>query len=197
MSRLETSAQITAIVCSEGRDAAPVMRSIASHLMTRGVRCAGFVQRDVERPGHCRCDMLLEDLTTGTAIEISENRGREARGCRLDIDALLHTTMLTRRALETSPDLLVINKFGKTEAEGGGFRPILAEALESGVPVLIAVPWRNIDSWRRFAGGLARECRLDELMGSENELLRTLSLSLRDGATGTPRQAPEAHAETE
>lgn len=163
MARLETQSLITAIVCSEGRDAAPAMLRIVRHLASQGVRCTGFIQRDVLRPDQCRCDMLLEDLSTGEAIEISEHRGREARGCRLDVDAFLRATMATKTALQTDPDLLVVNKFGKTEAEGGGFRPIIAEAVERGIPLLIAVPWRNIEAWRVYSGDLCREVHLEDI----------------------------------
>jgi hypothetical protein len=63
-------------------------------------------------------------------------------------------------ALRAAPDLLVLNKFGKTEVEGGGFRTLIAAAIEQAVPVLIGVPYRNIDPWRAFAGELAREIHL-------------------------------------
>jgi hypothetical protein len=53
--------------------------------------------------------------------------------------------------------LLVINKFGKVEAEGGGLRGVIGEAVERGIPVLIAVPSRNLPEWRAFAGEFAAE----------------------------------------
>jgi hypothetical protein len=66
-----------------------------------------------------------------------------------------------RASLEEKPDLVILNKFGKTEAEGGGFRPLIADAIEAGLPMLIGVPWRNIESWRLFAGPLSREFHLE------------------------------------
>ena len=173
-------APISAILCSEGRDAASLMLRAVRHLSSSGVRPAGFIQRDIERPGQCRCDMMLEDLATGAVIAISENRGREARGCRLDTNALMEAVAATERALLAAPDLLVVNKFGKTEAEGGGFRPVIADAVGRGIPVLIAVPWRNVDGWRRFAGTLAIEYDIASLDGmtSAADLCARLGLAV-------------------
>lgn len=177
------AAPITAILCSEGRDAASLMLRIVRHLSASGVRSAGFIQRDIERPGQCRCDMMLEDLATGAVIAISENRGPEARGCRLDTHALMEAVAATERALLAAPGLLVVNKFGKTEAEGGGFRPVIADAVGRGIPVLTAIPWRNIDGWRRFAGSLAAEHKLADLdvESSAEVLCRRLGLVVTEG----------------
>ena len=56
-----------------------------------------------------------------------------------------------------APRLLIVNKFGKIEADGGGLRGAIAEAVDLGIPVLVGVPARNLDRWRAFAGPLAVE----------------------------------------
>ncbi|MGK3946480.1 DUF2478 domain-containing protein, partial [Streptomyces caeruleatus] len=53
--------------------------------------------------------------------------------------------------------LLVLNKFGKIEAEGGGMCGVMAKALERGIPVVIGVPARNLEAWRNFADEFATE----------------------------------------
>lgn len=40
---------------------------------------------------------------------------------------------------------------------GGGLRDLIASAIDRGVPVVIGVPQRNLDAWRRFAGEFAME----------------------------------------
>ena len=52
------------------------------------------------------------------------------------------------------PDLLVVNRFGRLEAEGGGMRAEIAAAIADGLALLIAVPTRFLDAWNEFAGGL-------------------------------------------
>lgn len=150
--------RVIAITYTEGERAAGVLRRLVDALSSMGTRCAGFIQRDEPPPpGRVKCDMVLECLATGDRLKISEDRGPLARGCRLDADALSQSIVSTMAAMQGRPDVLVINKFGKTEAEGGGFRPLVADALELGIPIMIAVPWRNIESWRLFAGDLAIE----------------------------------------
>lgn len=169
MPRITAAAAVTAIVYTDSRQAAAMLRRVAQLLEAAGVSLAGFVQHDVERPGRSRCDMQLANLATGDALPISQDRGPGARGCRLDADGLMRALVTAERALAQGPALLILNKFGKTEAEGGGFRPLIAEAIAQEVPVLLGVPWRNIDSWRAFAGEMGIEidaCALANLDGS-------------------------------
>ena len=164
MHHRSTDWPITALIYTDSARAALVLRRLVGRLQAAGATCAGFVQLD-EPPkgGASRCDMVLECLANGERIKISEDRGPHARGCRLDMSELMRALAAAREALRDAPDVLVINKFGKTESEGGGFRTLIADAMELGVPVLVAVPWRNIESWRLFAGELATEVAVDSI----------------------------------
>ena len=90
-----------------------------------------------------------------------EDRGAGARGCRLDEAALAEATARIEGSLEHAPQLLILNKFGKVECEGGGLRDLIASAIDRGIPVIIGVPERNLDAWRSFAGEFAIELRDD------------------------------------
>lgn len=176
MSYLQTTAPITAIIYGDGARVAPALDRIVTHLAAQGSRLAGLVQRDVERTGRSRCDMLMEDLATGETVAISQDRGEGARGCRLDVEALLNAAVRVGSTLVTEPDLVVVNKFGKTECEGGGCRSLIVEAIEHNVPVLVAVPQGNLDCWRCFAGDFAAEYHLDDLPREAAELCCHLGL---------------------
>lgn len=187
---------ILAITYSDGALAAAIMLRLAARLVAGGASCAGFVQRDEPaRNGRSRCDMVLQCLATGERLKISEDRGPLARGCRLDADALAAALVTSREAIGRQPDVLVVNKFGRSEAEGGGFRPLLADAVERGIPVLIAVPWRNIGSWRMFAQDLATEVAAEDIRAEDDAaLLAALGLSpwlaavqVADRGAGRPR----------
>jgi len=158
---------ITALVYADSALADQALRRVVRQFEAAGRRLAGVVQRDTPREGRTGCDMTLEELSTGVDIEISQDRGPHAHGCRLDLGDMARAIQLASTALRGAPDLLVLNKFGKTEVEGGGFRALIAEAIDRGVPVLIAVPYRNIDPWRVFAGELAREIHLT---GTDDDL---------------------------
>ncbi|WP_323784198.1 DUF2478 domain-containing protein [Thalassovita sp.] len=59
------------------------------------------------------------------------------------------------RQIEQGADLLIINKFGKHEAEGRGFRNTVALALEADIPVLNGINRTNFDAFQNFTGGVA------------------------------------------
>ncbi|MGE0768508.1 MAG: DUF2478 domain-containing protein [Hyphomicrobiaceae bacterium] len=182
MDRLRSDRRIIALTYADAQLAGHVMRRLVTKLVASGVSCAGFLEHDEPpQPGRARCDMFIENLATGARVKISEDRGPLARGCHLDASMLATAIEAAREALEESPDALVINKFGKTEAEGAGFRSLIADAVGLGVSVLIAVPWRNIESWRLFAGDLAIEVAVDSL-GPEDDASAVAAIGLRIAA---------------
>jgi nucleoside-triphosphatase THEP1 len=187
--RLSPPTPITAIVYSDSNAVNAIMRTIADHLLTYGVALAGFVQRNEACVGRTRCDMILEELSSGQRFGLSEDRGPHARGCMLDVDELLRAVGEATRALETGADLAVVNKFGKTEAEGGGFRPLVVEALSRDVPVLIAVPYRNLEAWRLFADAYSCDHAIEALTGDAAAILGILGFT----APNTPirRHVPD------
>jgi hypothetical protein len=69
--------------------------------------------------------------------------------------------MKVESSLDNDPALLVLNKFGKAEVEGGGMYGLMAKALERGIPSIIGVPVRNLDAWRSFAGEFSTELAED------------------------------------
>lgn len=130
------------------------------------IRTAGVLQHPARSIGDGHCDVALEELTIGTKTDIFEDRGREARGCRLDTSALVEVAAAVERSLDSNPDIVILNKFGKAETEGGGLLDLIGSALQRGCPVLVPVPARNLAAWRRFAGAMSIECpseRLDVL----------------------------------
>jgi hypothetical protein len=153
-----------------------------------GALCAGVLQRD--EPAHdakSRCDMVLECLSSGQRLKISEERGAHARGCRLDLGELMRALEAERQMLSSKPDVLFVNKFGKTESEGGGFRPLIADAMELGIPVIITVPWRNLENWRLFAGDFALERTVDALTPDDDKsVLAGIGLLLNEAAAAMP-----------
>jgi nucleoside-triphosphatase THEP1 len=139
-----------------------IARAIAP-LREQGIALAGALQLEVAGlPDRHPCDMRLQDLASGEITAIAEHRGSGARGCRLDIGLLTDLAEAVVSSLhEEPPRLLVVNKFGRIEADGGGLRGAIAEAVGLGIPVLVGVPARNLDRWRAFAGPLAIELQAD------------------------------------
>ena len=61
----------------------------------------------------------------------------------------------SRLVLAQGADLVIVNKFGKQECYGQGFRHFIAEALARGIPVLLSVPAGQLPDFQDFAGDLA------------------------------------------
>ena len=133
-----------------------VLAEVAGRLAARGLRLAGVVQENPEVPGR-RCDMDLVLLDAGGRMRISQCLGPMARGCRLDPAGLEAAVGQVGEALGGAvlPELVIVNKFGKAEIAGRGFRPLIARALELGVPVLTGLNRANLDGFEAFAQGLA------------------------------------------
>lgn len=140
------------IVYENSMGADGLLAQAATSLAAQGYRLGGTVQSSVHRPGRRKCDMYLRDLLSGEEILISLDRGNEARGCRLDPDAFARVSLWGERALAAGVDLLVVNKFGKEETLGRGLRPLIAEALIAGIPVVLAVSSLNLPDLEAFAG---------------------------------------------
>lgn len=142
----------------EGPRVDDLLLGMAEGLRARGASVAGFVQERRSAPD-CGCPgILLHDLATGAAHDISEQRGPGASGCNLDWAALTERAAdLERAVAERAPALVIVSRFGKAEAEGRGFCGVIETCLERAVPVLVAYRAAFGDAWGRYHGGLAHE----------------------------------------
>jgi nucleoside-triphosphatase THEP1 len=142
-------------------DADLVLHALARDLAARGLRCCGTVQINAARPDAGPCDMDVRVLPDGPILRISQDLGRAARGCRLDPTALETAVGLVAASLDRGADVVIINKFGKHEAEGRGFRTVIAEALSRDIPVLVGVNAQNLAAFHDFAQGLGQALPCD------------------------------------
>lgn len=138
-----------------------LLAALAARLEASGWALAGVVQVNSGRPGRRHCDMDLRVLGRAEVIRISQNLGEDSSGCRLDPEGLAQAVALVERALQGAPRLLILNKFGKAEVEGRGFRGVIAQALGQGIPVLMGLKPVNRAGFEAFAEGLAQELPAD------------------------------------
>lgn len=136
-----------------------------------GRRVIGVVQTNTGRPNDHRCDMDVQVLPGGRTIRISQDLGASSRGCRLDPEALEQAVAELEPQIEAGADLMIVNKFGKHEADGRGFRGLIARALELGIPVAVGTNALNEAAFLEFAAGYATkisadQAHLDEWMDS-------------------------------
>ncbi len=153
-----------------------LLAGVAQHLQQTGVRLCGTVQINTDNAAAGRCDMDVRVLPDGPVIRISQSLGKEARGCRLDSAALETAVGFARAQLDRGAQLLIVNKFGKQEASGRGFRGLIGDALERDIPVLVGLNTLNKPAFLEFTDGEAVE------LLPEAEALHTWLASVLDMA---------------
>ncbi len=147
-----------AYTTSPGRgDMDLVLAGVADALARQGIRTCGVVQINSDCDSGRHCDMDVKVLPAGPMFRISQSLGKDARGCRLDPHGLEMAVGATARQLASGAEVLIVNKFGKQEAEGRGFRDLIAEALAADMAVIVGVNGLNREAFLEFCGGEATE----------------------------------------
>ncbi|WP_424984358.1 DUF2478 domain-containing protein [Microbulbifer sp. S227A] len=135
-----------------------LLSDLADRLIARGLRLGGVVQSNTTCSDSDLCDMDVRVIPDGPVFRISQSLGAGSRGCRLNPEALEqavgHVAQSLGAATGPLPQLLIVNKFGKHEADGRGFRPLIADAMMAGIPVLTAVNPTNHSQFQTFAQGM-------------------------------------------
>jgi hypothetical protein len=136
----------------EERPDAAITDAVA-RLQRDGFDVRGLLQEGTEGSTSGCATLFLEDIGSGRRVEIFQNRGRETRGCRLDASGLAEAAAWLREAIESRPEVLVLNRFGRQEAEGGGLGDEIAAAVVAGIPVIVPVNEMLLPEWDAFSGG--------------------------------------------
>lgn len=112
---------------------------------------AGLLQRSGrESNGRRRMDLI--DIESGQAIRISQYLGSLSQACCVDVTAVALAATHLRRAIDQSPELLVVNKFSGLEAKGGGLRAEFLEALARGLPIVTGLSLRHRQGFLEMTG---------------------------------------------
>ncbi len=137
-----------------------LLADFVARLEAQGWPLAGTVQTNIDKVDSHHCYMDLRVLPDGPTFRISQDLGAGSKGCRLNPGALEQSVAEVEPRM-AGARLLVINKFGKHEMEGRGFRPLIGEALAMGVPVLLGVNGLNLPLFLEFAGDMAEALPAD------------------------------------
>ncbi|WP_313350833.1 DUF2478 domain-containing protein [Paracoccus sp. (in: a-proteobacteria)] len=141
-----------------------LLTDTAERLAAAGLRLAGAVQINSEAQPDGECDMDLRILgDDGPLVRITQALGPGAQACRLDTAALTQAVARTESVLDQGAELLIVNKFGKQECFGRGFRETIARALAADIPVLVHVPDEQLSAFHEFAGELAEHLLPDQI----------------------------------
>ena len=182
---LTGTVRLAAVVYQAGFRIDELLTRTANLLRAERFRLGGTLQENMPGvAGHCST-MTLVDLASRRRFRISQDLGTQAEGCRLDAAGLSEIGALLDRGLGHEVELLILNRFGKAEAEGGGLRSAFARAMDAGVPVLTAVRPPYTEAWSEFHGQLAIDLTPDM-----NAVLAWCRNAARDRRAARPAELP-------
>lgn len=153
-SAFDAQCDLGALVYHQHEKPDGLLRNFADSLIAQGHRVVGLVQLG----HHCTDEVELSAmmLHTGEQLQLFQDLGTCARGCKLDVDRLMRAGgEIAGQLARSGADLLIINRFGKHEQEGKGLLFLVEQALSLDIPVLIAVPDIRFHQWIEFSGGMS------------------------------------------
>ena len=145
--------RIAGVVYSGDTEIEPLLAELRERLTARGsLRLGGVVPRFGGLMANGRREMLLDDLSGGGAISISQELGAGAESCILDVDGLARASLVILAAVEDGVDLVLAGKFAKQEAAGHGVRGEIGAAMVADIPTLVVLRESQLGRWREFVG---------------------------------------------
>jgi len=142
---MTTRAALAALVYAEGEPIDAVFAQLRAVVAAEGRRVGGLLQEP------CAETVFVTHIDSGRRIDLMQDLGACAEGCRLNTAALAEAAGLLAQSLEAAPDLLLVGRFGRVEIEGGGYLQEIGAAASAGVPTLIGVAAKFEAGWRDFA----------------------------------------------
>jgi hypothetical protein len=160
VAEFDAQCDLAALVYAEPDEPDRLLREFVQELTTCGHRVVGLLQTRLDDGG-----AAVTVLPTGETIALAPGRGpNSARPIPCD---LAEAAARIDALIQPGADLVIINRFGKLEAEGAGLIDEIARALGSDIPVLVAVPEFRFSEWLSFCRGMGVKlpCRSGSLQG--------------------------------
>jgi hypothetical protein len=153
----DSQCDLAALVYQTDEDPDQILREFAADLNGRGYRAVGLVQTG----HHCVDAPKLSAMLvhTGEELQLFQDLGACAAGCRLDVGQLLDAGSQVASAIDQGADLVIVNRFGRQEREGKGLTYLIERALSADIPVVIAVPSHRFTDWIKFTDGMSVKLR--------------------------------------
>jgi hypothetical protein len=151
---------LAAVVYGESQPVDALLAEFRRRVEARGRSVGGIVQTP------CVESIFATHIESGRQIDLMQDLGACSEGCRLDTTALAEAAGLLAQSVAATPDLLLVSRFGRAEAEGGGFLAEIGAAAAAGTPTLVGVSAKRAGDWEAFAGEFAESlpCSLEALL---------------------------------
>ena len=115
----------------------------------KSLRIAGLIES-----GNCKTpsEGRLVNIADGRDFALFQELGAGSVACALDAESVIDASSRVCADIARGCDLVVLNKFGKLEAENRtGLIPAFAAAIEAGIPILTSVSPKFAQAWSAFA----------------------------------------------
>jgi Protein of unknown function (DUF2478) len=164
----DAECDLAALVFGRPDEPDRLLAEFVQDLVTRGYRVVGLIQTRLPDGG-----AAVTVLPTGETIPLAPQRGICSPAARPDPCDLAAAAARIDVLIPTGADLVIINRFGKLEAEGTGLVEEIARALSFDIPVLVAVPEFRFTEWLSFCKGMGVKlpCRNGSLQGWWNAMI--------------------------
>ncbi len=142
-----------AVVQGPGPVVQVLLRTLAKRWRDEA-RVVGAIAEDHGLPDRACTAGYLCSLSDGARYPIFQDLGQGSQACHLAGDGAVAAASAVAKDIATGCDLVILSKFGKLEAAGGGLREAFAAAMEAGLPVLTSVARAQAGPWESFAAPL-------------------------------------------
>jgi molybdopterin-guanine dinucleotide biosynthesis protein A len=153
-----------AVVLPPGLDGYALLANFAAELGRQGVLLGGLLQQGSKSQGTPPAEVMMLALDSGERFPIMQKLG-PGGSCAADTQEIAAAAMALRRAIDQRKELILVNKFGSLEAEGGGLADEMMAAMAEGLPLLTTVASSRLEAWLDTCGGLC------ELLPADAEAL--------------------------
>ncbi|MGA8170778.1 MAG: DUF2478 domain-containing protein [Methylocystis sp.] len=148
--------RIAALSGSSSHAIQNILANFAQRRRGEGARVAGVIEEArCSEPGACK-SLGVRDLVSGQTISISQNLGPGSQACNLDLSGLAKACALVEEAIDDGAEIVILSKFGKSEAARSGLYDAFKAAVFADIPIVTAVPAVMIGDWESFSVGLAQ-----------------------------------------
>lgn len=152
-----------------------ILRDFAKRLIDDKINVHGLLQENVVDADGAQIGVDAVDIQTNSRIPLLRPTDYELNNklCSLDVSQLAEATGVLRCALEAKPDIVIVERFGKAESDGGGLVDELLLLMASGIPTLVSVSQDEWETWEAISGGLGAEidCDIDVLRKWSHQIL--------------------------
>lgn len=161
----DAESDVAAMVYGSADDPDGALTAFVEDLRRSGAKVAGLIQSMRGPAAHANGTLSAVLLHSGEEIPLRHEHVPQSNACRLEPRGLAHIAAVIAEAVHDGADLVVVNRFGKHELDGGGLLREIAAAIETDVPALIAVPEWNFTAWTAYCGGMSVKlaCRSQSL----------------------------------